>query len=351
MSNTISATTLQMYEVCRRQWYFANVLDLEPKKGGTSLWLGSGVHEALEAFYRAGQDPVVAFEAWWNRSVEQWRAEHDGAEIDSQWYNLRDLGMSMMSHYRAWARQMDDFEVLATELPFRVEIPNTNGGALTGRFDGVIRLWRRPTDIYLLENKTYKRLPPHDFLLLDTQTAIYQWAATKLLSEGKLLPKLNLPEGTQVKGVLYNGLRKSVPKRPPMDVTGQGVSKDLRYATTYAFYLNVLEEENLPVEDYQEILAKLKLKLNQFFHREWVQRTPEELVAVEERLVRQFTDVQATRDTAYLLPSPSWDCAWRCAYYTLCLAYNQGGDTVGVQKRAYQKRVWTNNPTTEDWFW
>jgi len=349
---TISASQLQEFSTCRRRWGYSALEHLDSRRQSYALWFGIGVHHALDRFYSLGFDPSVSFDTWWSTETTKQQAGQRSLlgerDIEQKWLELRQLGIGMLSHYREWARLQDDFEVLATEADFRVPIPETEGH-LVGRFDGIIRLWRRPNDVYLLEHKSYSIKPPQYFLLLDEQTNVYQWAATKLLASGDLA-QYGVPETATVKGVLYNGLRKAVPTTPPLADDGKSLLRDARIATTYELYLASIREHDFSPSDYADVLVKLKLRGNRYFYREWIQRSAEELTRLERRLTSQFRAM--SNPEVALLPSPTWDCYWRCPYFSLCVAENTGKDYDEIKRTQYAPRVWSREktPSTTDDF-
>ena len=189
---------------CRLAWHLGYRLGYRLRKVNPSLDLGTGVHAALEVFYRDRADPVKAFHAWCaerRTSISsQW--EDDARAMDE----IEDLGASMLAAYIEHYGPTPEFEVLATEatLTARVPIPDSDRLSrytLTARLDGIIRD-PETGRLFSLEHKTYKNFSDSHFDLNHQFTA-QVWLGQQCLSDLGI-------EGEEIVGVYYNGLRKAV---------------------------------------------------------------------------------------------------------------------------------------------
>lgn len=163
---------------CRRAWGWGS-----PSKGNlvrktsvlgisVPLWFGTGIHHALERYYRPGlaEDPVTSWQSWFDLQVKgglvveselRQFLDHDpvptthavvdrsqGVKVEEPVYRVRgledilpaydseeydgyrDLGSGMMAFYRDWAPGNDDFEVIEVEHEFSVPVLDLNGEPL-----------------------------------------------------------------------------------------------------------------------------------------------------------------------------------------------------------------------------
>ena len=148
-------TDLSTWQWCQRKWWFTSryALNLEPIRPQAALFLGSGVHYALEKCYQPGDvdyDALEpAFSNWFDEGAKE-RGFVLGQDTDMD--KLRTLGLGMVRHYAKWAPRQDGFDVIATEQEFAVRMPGIIA-PFAGRFDGVIRS-HSPGRLWLHEFKT-----------------------------------------------------------------------------------------------------------------------------------------------------------------------------------------------------
>lgn len=262
MGVVIHATQLQTFDLCARMHKYQNIMRLEPKRRNVNLDLGTGIHEALAAYYRDGADPINTFNKW----VDQFVEDHGTYE---KFEEAVELGVQMLEGYVDWAVREDAQHfaaILAVEQRFSVPIlhPTTNrdyGHRLEGTIDLLVmdfygRYW-------IVDHKTASRFPSDIVLKVDTQFSAYTWAARMLFPD------------KPVAGLIYNGLRKQNPKtaRTPC------------------------------------------------FKRQHLFKTDHELAEIQGRLYRKARAWKREEDFD---ASPGLHCGMRCAFTDLCTAENQG---------------------------
>lgn len=162
------------FKSCRRKWAWSSPsrLNLIPKAHVHGIykpfWFGTGIHHALEKYYNPllREDPVVAFETWFNLQwlggvvtedevkefvdrdpelVPDYRA--DAHMYTSQYKvsglcdilpnpdedefgNFLDLGKGMMEFYKGYAEEHDNFRIVSVEHDFSVPVLNVKGEPL-----------------------------------------------------------------------------------------------------------------------------------------------------------------------------------------------------------------------------
>src|SRR5690606_30397833 len=173
----------------------------------------TGIHRALEAYYGRGEDPAEFWKAWSEKEFQRMSQEQGGMfrEEEEIYLEQRELGISILSNYLQFAKQNDNFEALMTEqqfeVPIRHPVDGTPVGLLVGTFDGIVRT---PDGLWLLEHKTSADRWSEDSVdpgYLD-QVIGYMYAG-------------QLVFGQPLDGVLFNILRKKVPRVPPLVYGGK----------------------------------------------------------------------------------------------------------------------------------
>lgn len=202
MNDTISPSQLDSLS-CRFAWWLTYKKGYRSRRSVAALEFGSGVHEAMKAYYGRKANLVKAFELWIDGRIRELSKESpDGA---NELFDMKTLGSGMMEGYLA-EYPKDDFDVLATEQFMTRPLPAPEGCpppncAISVRLDGLVRD-HQTKRLFSLEHKTFERFTPQ-FLDLDhqmtAQVFVAQAAAKGLGIEG------------EVSGVIYNGLRKQLP--------------------------------------------------------------------------------------------------------------------------------------------
>ena len=335
----VSATEMISFHRCRLAWHYgsANRMNIRPKKPATALLFGTGIHEALAQYYSDNVNPATVFRIWWTQELANLQEQYPEDLTDLSYLEeMLGLGVGMLDHYKEWAKSQDNFRVLHTEIEFEVPIidPMTGedtGGILVGRFDGIAK--DSIGDIWLLEHKTYYTEPAQNALLIDAQTGKYQWAAQQLIRQGAIA---GIPKDAILRGAVYNGLRKKLPRKPTLLSSGKGFSKATNIDTTYEVYLQTILENNFDPNDYIDILTVLRARGNKFFKREYVRRTQEELKIIGNRLAMEYKEM--ARPDLPIYPSPTRECPAQCQYFDLCLLEQTGGDNSFLIKYFYEPR-------------
>lgn len=361
-----------MYRRCKRKAYLASRLwlGLQPVKPNSTLWLGSGVHKGIEMFYGYRQDPVQVFNEWAAEGLERIR-QTEGLlhEEKAKYDEMMELGRGMLEHYKQFAQQYDDFNVYvfpdgrpAVEILFEVPILDPQGNHLHAYFDqpvegmdeeqlsdleadgiAAVPVYYRGRidlivediygDLWIFDHKTCKTFGDWSKLQLDTQVGSYIWALKKLV------PDLN----KHVRGVIYNGLKKAVPK-PPEPLVRGGFSKNKNQSTTYEVYLATLLEHGEDPAKYQDILEHLKEQTeitensitNKFFKRQKVKRSPAEIENIGLTIYYEAIDMIQTQ---FFYHNPTRDCSWDCDFYDVCVGMNNNEDVDWMLETLYERRA------------
>lgn len=348
----LSTTERQEFKECRRRWDYSSLSrqSIEPNRPAIALWFGTGIHYALEMYYKAHIDEtdedfdIVAPWAYWYQSELKRLEESQTVLWDEQKAELEEmykLGSSMLQNYAEWSVVADTKietgfkRVLYTEREFAVPIPNSAGEPyrfidgkgqewecwLVGRLDMVVEDF--DGRIWVLDHKTSKDRLDEEILILDDQMTMYLWAAQQILHK-------------PIEGCYYNVLRKKLPVVPEVLKSGKGLSKSKMIDTTYDVYLQAILDNGFDPADYEDILDHLANKKTGFFERVKVRRNQHEIAMAGRMLLLEAIDML---NDPFIYPNPTRDCKWKCDYKDLCLALNRNDDIDYLLKALYRKRV------------
>jgi|SRR5678815_149141 hypothetical protein len=286
----IHASDVSSYLRCRRYWNWSsparNNLRTRADVSGVNpaLWFGTGIHWTLEQYYdpMLRRHPVEAWQTWFHLQwyggdvepefVEQTYDNNPHKMADGtykirglqdilpqydeeEYFGYRDLGTGMMNFYYDYARENDDFQVIARESVFSIPlgfeaIDTREDSPNYGKKSEVHARGKRDTIIYwphrdafgVRDHKTAAKVDEDYFSKLDSdpQVSTYLWASRE---EAKIhdLPWKNIDE------CLYEVLRKKFPTPPTMLKNGTPSISRTDEAATAKMFNDYIEEHNLRV--------------------------------------------------------------------------------------------------------
>lgn len=286
-------------------YYYKYGLKLRPKKKGIALRRGSIIHECIEA-YDSGRS--------WRKPYRNFAKQFYEETFKEEIVEMGDIPRmveELMENYQA-LYENDGLIYLGNELHF--ELPLMPGVVIEGYLDALVE--DEKGAIWPKETKTYKRNPDYDFLLLNTQSALYTWAVTEM--------------GYSPKGTLWDIIRAKEPGRPQFLKDGK-VSKRGIDSTPYTVK-KALREMGQNPDDYEDLLAKVS-------YEDYFRRYP---VRVNSTVVKGIMDdFKSTAREIMKFGGKLRDrnlgkgCAW-CDYKPLCQADLMGLDTEFIQKKQFE---------------
>lgn len=314
---------LKTFRRCPKQAEFKYIHRLKPRLLGSPLKRGTWMHSLLEE-HHAGRD---------------WRDMHKklSAQFNQMFDEEKDfygdmpgeIGQIMRSY--EWHYKNDPWTVHETEFTVEAEMPD--GSIYRGKVDALIE---NQFGLWIVDHKTHKSLPDHNFRLLDSQSALYLWAADKM--------------GIPVQGFIWNYCRWKAPSTPVLLKDGSRLSKsacDTDYPT-YVRALKRYKEENpnfVITREYKERAEWLKRlryepgmpQQSTFFRRDVLEKSPEML----ERVFREnFHTARRMNsydfsDNAGVERVVERGCTFSCSYTDLCTADLMGANTRPIIKQNY----------------
>lgn len=250
--NEYRCTELECYLDCARRWKYRYKENIRPLFDADALRIGTWGHKALEDYYSKRANPRTVFMAQVPDDASATILEE--AERVAQ----------VLDRYLLWAKDQDQFEVLATEYEWRLRMPSMSvkgtSSHINGRYDMMVRdtHGRR----WIVDHKFVKRMPNEEVLRLKSQITYYLWAGRQLF-----------PNDPPV-GLLINALKKEIPK-----------SKDTQIFARYYQHRNTYELNNV-----DHVLYNIHKQM---------------------------------KEDSYYLAHPNLQCSW-CDYKELCLAETDG---------------------------
>lgn len=304
---------------CRWKWWGSYVINRKVKREQTALRFGDLIHQSLEAFYKKGvvrgPKPAVTFRKLYQEQIEA--ADAFGlARSDSEWRDAEELGISMMEAYYEEYGKDDLYKVLACEQQFSAPIMDESGVLpltvigkpvmYVGKMDGV---WqnRSNKNILICDHKTTAKIST-SMLYMDEQASSYwTYGVDWLVAQGIL------KDASELRGMLYNFMRKAKPDERERNELGQCLNKN-----------GTVSKQQPP----------------KLFDRHTVWRDETDRSHIRQRIAQQVAEMQRARagDMA-IYKSPglfNMNCN-TCSFRDICELHETGSDWQEMMKLTTEK--------------
>lgn len=310
-----------MFKSCRQRWDFTSKIrgNWEPIQRYLAFDFGSAIHSGLEAYYEPStwgnkvlmqRNAIDAFRLFFADLESKVRV--GDIEIEYRFDEQVELGTKMLEYYFTWAPKQDvGLEPIFTEIEFEVPIPGLEGRAVyQGRIDLIVEVFIDGKSIgyFIVDHKTISSFGDFQWLWLDDQGSSYAWAIKQQL-------------GLDIRGVIYNHLRKKPPHKPRMLMSG-GFSKAKNQDTTFEVYLKAIRDTGQDPRWYRDILLYFKQNPKEFCRRTTVHYSEQQLDIVEERIRKEAREMINPDVVIYPTPSP-WNCNG-CRFFGPCIQVQEG---------------------------
>lgn len=311
-----------------------------PKRSKPALEFGTMIHKALELRYppgiKRGPHPadtfVELYEAATAETGEFGQYDEDGTRVDA-----RELGIAMCNGYIAHWGDEKDWESLVPEMPFAIDIHDTDGNYLVtfcGSMDSVLR-HRKTKKIKIKDYKTAKAIDMNlrPISGYGEQGMAYWWAADITLRANGVL------KGNQHINVLeFDWLRKGLPDTRAKNAAGHSLNLPLKadlMAACEGALLYVPRKATR--EDLSALLSSAGIDPFQFgevsknqpgplFHRTPFVFGPDSLATIGKRIAKEAKEMAMVRAGELdVFINPSKDCSWDCAFLEPCEMKEMGG--------------------------
>lgn len=189
---------------------------LKPYTDAPALRFGSLIHRALAAYYiegtKRGQHPREAFISAYEDD-QKINAELFGMKVgdDEKWENAYDLGCAMMDNYVDEYGADEQWQVIATEMPFETLVMHPETGEPWFLYVGVVDgVWYhlKQKKVWMPDHKTTAGIGDKKmaYLAVDDQAGAYWSWGVDFLREKGILAK-----NQKLAGMQYNFMRKAMP--------------------------------------------------------------------------------------------------------------------------------------------
>jgi len=307
---TVHVTDRRTFKECRRKFSYSVIQRLTTaEKNIDHFYVGTAGHYALAGFYeecrskpKEAPDPQPH---WFEFTTSQ--KKQPNAEVE-------ELSLTLLKRYVQHYGHTE-FSVVAVEVPIKLAYPEF-GFELQGTLDLIVE--DKNGLLWIVDHKFLKRLPDQKVLEMDDQMTAYIWLAHKA--------------GFNVKGAIYNVIRKALPVEPELLQRGN-LSKRKLADLTYETYLAAIERYQLDRDDYEDILSELQCQENTFFQRSKVTRNKKELALFELNLMAELRDMSSPELVYY--PNPGDRCK-TCIFQQLCKCENEGGEGRLLREEYYR---------------
>jgi hypothetical protein len=316
---------LKTFRRCPKQAEFKYAMRLKPRVLAKPLRRGTWIHLLLEEFHQ-GRD--------WEKLHKQLSRKFDEL-FDEEKDFYGDLPQEIFAIMQAyiWHYKFDPWKVLETEFVLETELPD--GSIFRCRVDMLIE---NEFGLWLVDHKSHKSLPDHNFRLLDGQSALYIWCA--------------LRNKIPVEGFIWNYLRWKPPGKPKLAYAGTSRQRlSLReIETDYPTYVKELQrlkrEEGLRITSAYlakaEALKRQRYKHGEpqtspFFRRDTLEKLPGMLrrVALENYHTHKRMHSYDFSNTDSVERVVDRSCGFSCSYTDICTSQLMGGNINTLIKQNY----------------
>jgi len=317
-----SASKIERVRRCKHAFYFSDILDLTRKIKAIAPSRGKIIHSCLQEHYN-GRD--------WTKPIVEMKIDYDKLfdEEREEWGELPKETYRIMRGYLIAYKTIDSrLNTLATEIEFAINIEKH---IYMGFIDWI---YEDDRGVWICDHKTVKNLPSEQELYMDMQTLMYYEAC-------RIDPKLKAIIGNKkLAGVVFNHIRTRAPKEPQILKSG-GVSKAV-CDTDIATYFEVVKKNGLDINDYKDMIDKLKNNI--FFRRTKIPVSENTLTIIKREIIASLNEIDSlikeAQTTNPIFPRTllKGRCTWDCEFATLCFAELAGMNIEGIIEEQYEQR-------------
>lgn len=312
----ISQSKVKVYRQCRRMYHNKFVLMLQKKKKKRPFMFGGIVHEIAEArFERKDWEEVLNKIELDNKKLFRKEIEMYGNIIE----DIRDI---MTDYFEYWENHPTDavrpikHDGRRSEHEFRIELDD--GLWFTGRIDAVVKAKGMR---WLMEHKTFSRMPSEDERWRSVQAAVYFRALEEMGFK-------------TIDGVLWDYV-SSKPCNVPGQLTSTGRISQARLDSLPSRIERWIEEEGHKRKEFRKLIEDAEANRRNRFIRIYSPVKPRVVDNIWNDFVdtaKEMADFHGKKKDQNI----GRHCSW-CDYQPLCKAEVTGSDVDWIIDREYQK--------------
>lgn len=330
LSNKLTNSRMSSFLTCPRKHQIGYELGIRKDREAAPLRLGSAVHEGLDVYAQRGNyEEAMKAATVGYQHLPDWCCTDD--EIHA-WFVEREKVVQLLRHY--WWQWEHDYEVLATEQAFEIELPWLHGFTLGGKVDKVVRL--PDGRIAVMEHKTTSDdigvgARYWQKLRSNTQIRLYCYAAQSL--------------GYEVTTVIYDVIKKpsigplSVPEcdengvKIVLDRKGERVLKangEPRQSGDAKKGYTLQSRKQTPAEYGERLALDIQASPDAYYARQEVPLLIRDLSDLQQQITTTAALIEICRGENFW-PQNESQCVGNfgaCTYLDLCSNGWQPGDPV-----------------------
>jgi len=311
---------IRNFRTCHQQHHYRYNDLIQKKVTPRALWAGKLGHEILERMSRnkPWDDIILDYSKDYEKLMNEEKEEYVSPE------DLKRVFQGYSRHYS----EKDSYRVLEDSIEKTITMELIPGRIMfKGRIDGIAkdphgRKW-------LLEHKTFTKMPSEDFRFTSMQTAMYSYV-------------LENSENILVDGILFDYIKMKAPTIPQLLKAG-GLSKRDIDTDYYTYHKTVLDNKLNP-RDYEDILSTLKEKKSTFYIRS---KTPTPEI-VKKNIIEDFIvtciEIEKLGELSKTKSLGKFTCNM-CEYALICRAELSGLDVDFIKRNSYKP---VEDPYAED---
>jgi hypothetical protein len=314
--SVITHSMIKTMRRCAKQADYKYRQRLKVKTTNVHLKRGLWMHYLLEE-HHAGRD-------WKVKHKELTKEFNKLFDEEREYYGDMPGDCARVMRGYIWHyREASDWIVHETE--FSLDVPFPDGTIYRCKIDALVE---DDYGLWLVDHKTHKTLPNLGFRLLDSQSALYIWAA--------------LRSKIPVQGFIWNYVRWKAPTVPKLVQSGKRLSA-VKIDTDYPTFLSAIKEYGLDPADYQDQLRALKshrykpgmTQTSSFYLRSTLEKDNFVLKQVASEGFKTAKRMNTYNFDGVVERSPDRRCTWDCAYPELCQVELLGGNAEFLRRKLY----------------
>lgn len=312
-SINISQSKVKSWRQCRRQYHNKYALGLSKKKVKRPFMFGTIVHHMAEADFK-GKDPLKVL-----NKIELDNKKMFRREIEMYGNIIEDIRDIMIDYFDYWEGEVKPIkgpDGSLAEHEFRIELDKQLW--FTGKMDAIVKAKKMR---WLMEHKTFNRLPGEDDRWRSVQGASY-FKAAEQIGFGTL------------DGVLWDYV-SSKPPAIPTTILKDGSFSQAKINSIPSRILRFIKENDLKKKDYAKLLADVKENRRNYFIRIYSPVKPRIVDNIWNDFVITAKEIQEHHGKR-TEQNIGRHCSW-CDYQILCKTEAVGSDVDWVIAREYTR--------------
>lgn len=354
--NHLRTSERVLFKRCQWAWERNYIDRLQPRRRHSqALWFGTGIHLALELWYKTGRERGVhPAETWTKYALEgRGNTEYINTYLDgdfSEAVSATELGQEMLNNYVEHYGREEHLEVISAEQTFQIPLKHRswqfdgNGDVkianeisrYVGTFDLVVRD-HSTGKIWLWDHKTCASLGQNQYLPLDDQAGSY-WA----IADYTLRKQGLIGEKESISGIMYNFLVKRKPDRRPRNAAGHATNKPQKKHYVAQLEgegldkMKIADLESLAEEQGVEVLGEVSANQpSPILDREPVYRSRSQIRSQLERIQNDLESMSLVRHNLLAATkNPTKECNF-CDYRDICELDEQNKDWTDYAESQY----------------